>query len=98
MSKISCSGSIKGHFVYPSYYLVNKIKGETVLVQGMRIIKDKISYNPDDGYKSSDGHSLEILNIDIEDKKTLKPRKCHHVTFQYVDLDESEYKFIKPLY
>ena len=98
VSKISCSGSIKGHFVYPSYYLLKETKGETVLVQGMRIIKSNISYNPDDGYKLSDGYSLEILNIHIEDKKTLKPRKCHDVTFQYVDLDESEYKFIKPLY
>ena len=39
-----------------------------------------------------------INNIYQEDKKTLKPRKCHRVSFQYVDLDKSEYKFIKPLY
>ena len=36
--------------------------------------------------------------VDAEDKKTFKPRKCHYVTFQYVDLDKDEYKFIKPLF
>ena len=61
-------------------------------------IKSKVSYHPDDGYKITDGFSLEILNITVEDKKTFKPRKCHHVFFQYVDLDKEEYKFIKPLY
>ena len=97
ISKISCSGDIKGNFVFPSYYL-NFDKKSDVLVQGMRIIKSKVSYNPNDGYKISDGFSLEILNIGLEDKKTFKPRKCHNITFQYVDLDKDEYKYIKPLY
>ena len=97
VSKISCSGNVKGHFVFPSFYL-NVNKKSDILVQGMRIIKSKVSYNPDDGYKITDGFSLEILNIDLEDKKTFKPRKCHSVTFQYVDLDKDEYKYIKPLY
>ena len=70
VSKISCSGNVKGHFVFPSYYL-NVDKKSDVLVQGMRIIKSKVSYNPDEGYKITDGFSLEILNIDIEDKKPL---------------------------
>ena len=97
ISKISCSGNAKGHFVFPSYYLKVDKKSDT-LVQGMRVIKSKLSYNPEDGYKISDGFSLEILKISIEDKKTFKPRKCYHVFFQYVDLDKEEYKFIKPLY
>ena len=97
VSKISCSGNVKGHFVFPSYYL-NVDKKSDILVQGMRIIKSKVSYDPKGGYKITDGFSLEILNIDLEDKKTFKPRKCHSITFQYVDLDKDEYKFIKPLY
>ena len=64
----------------------------------MRIIKSKVSYDPEDGYKITDGFSLEILNITREDKKTFKPRKSHYVYFQYVDLDKDEYKYIKPLY
>ena len=56
VSKISCSGDVKGHFVFPSYYL-NVDKKSDVLVQGMRIIKSKVSYNPNDGYKISDGFS-----------------------------------------
>ena len=97
VSKISCSGDVKGHFVFPSYYL-NVDKNSDILVQGMRIVKSKVSYNPDDGYKITDGFSLEILNIDLEDRKIFKPRKCHSITFQYVDLDKDEYKLIKPLY
>ena len=97
VSKISCSGDVKGHFVFPSSYL-NVDKKSDILVQGMRIVKSKVSYHPDDGYKINDGFSLEILNIDLENKKTFKPRKCHYITFQYIDLDKDEYKFIKPLY
>ena len=98
VSKINCSGDVKGHFVYPSYYLEQKVKGEKILVQGMRVIKNNITYNPNDGYKLTKGYSLEILNIDREDKKSYKPLKFYHVCLQYVDLDNEEYKFIKPLY
>lgn len=97
VSKISCSGNAKGHFVFPTYYLNADVKSD-ILVQGMRIIKSKVSYDPEDGYKITDGFSLEILNITREDKKTFKPRKSHYVYFQYVDLDKDEYKYIKPLY
>ena len=43
-------------------YLNADVKSD-ILVQGMRIIKSKVSYNPDEGYKITDGFSLEILNF-----------------------------------
>ena len=64
----------KRSFCFPTYYLNADVKSD-ILVQGMRIIKSKVSYDPEDGYKITDGFSLEILNITREDKKTFKPRK-----------------------
>ena len=38
------------------------------------------------------------MGIKINNYCSFKPRKCHVITFQYVDLDKDEYKYIKPLY
>ena len=100
VSKIECSGDNKGYFVYLTYYLDHKNNKESdLIVQGMRLIKDRVSYEKNKGYKFGDSNSLEILNIEIPDKKKMFHSKAYYfVGFQYVDLDEDEYKLIRPLY
>ena len=100
VSKIECSGDVKGYFIYPTYYLDNaNSKDNDLIVQGMRLIKDKVSYDDKEGYKFQETNTLEIINIEIPDnKKMFKPQNYYFVGFQYVDLDSDEYKLIKPLY
>ncbi|MDG1051956.1 MAG: hypothetical protein P8O81_01040 [Flavobacteriaceae bacterium] len=72
-------------------------------ISGFKIVDSNINYQKDSGMKFEKGKTLVILrqnrnqkDLDYWKKKLSWEKTVHSVGFQFVDLDDHEYKFLKP--
>jgi hypothetical protein len=72
-------------------------------IRGFRIVDTNITYGKEKGMKFEKGKTLIITSLDFKQeyldfwkKKLSWENTVYYISFQFVDLDEDEYKFIKP--
>jgi len=72
-------------------------------INGFRVVDTEVTYEKKDGFKFEKSKTLIILSLDRKQKyldfwkkKLSWDKAVHYIGFQFVDLDEDEYKLLKP--
>lgn len=99
MNFLKLDGEIKGHFPYPRHFL--NLNSEDHDMVSYRITDSKIRHIPEEiggnGMENGKFKCLEILTIHDQMKKYPCKNPSRGAGVQFIDLDDEEYEFLKPL-
>jgi len=99
MNKIKLKGQINGFFPYPRHFL--NLNSEDWDIVSYRIVDSKTRYIPEkiggNGMEIGNFKCLEILTIHDQINKYPCDNPTRGTGIQFVDLDDDEFKLLKPL-